>query len=608
MRTACSTARIRPSSSFIRSRGTLPAASQRSARSRSDFLAASRSVTGSSASASTRICSLTSALAANSASRAALAASRAPKKVSWAARNRFQSSSSTSLGAAPAAFHWRIRSRYRPAVGPQSVESAIASASLTSRSLTHAGALALLVLLREVRLAAAGVRRPRGREPLPQLVVGGAVDARERLPLVEETAQPVGAGPPVAAGGERLGLGDDLLLGGLGLDGALRLLGLAGLALQGDHRAERVEAPDERAEVADGVGLGDLGGDGLDRLGGLLGRHHARPDPLLEQLDLEGQRLEALGEEGHGLFGRARGVLAHRAFAVGRPDVDGAVVVDPSPLVARLWRAHTPSSLRHRFLEGITLEGVPANARPDAIPMRLRDLPMDSLSQVLIAGFPAGPWGTNCYVVATAPGTECVSSTPAWRRPRASPRWSAQHRLKPVSVLVTHGHVDHMWCVAPVAGAYDATAWIHPSDRHLLADPMAGMSRETAQMLLGGDYSWAEPDDVQELGDLQELELAGLRFVVDHTPGHTEGSVTFRSPYDQAGRLRGHVLRRPAVRRLDRPHRPARRRPRRRCCAAWRPRCCPWPTTWSSCPATASRPRSARSARPTRSSRTSLSR
>ena len=51
-------------------------------------------------------------------------------------------------------------------------------------------------------------------------------------------------------------------------------------------------------------------------------------------------------------------------------------------------------------------------------------------------------------------------------------------------------------------------------------------------MMLGGDYSWAEPDDVQELGDLQDLELAGLRFVVDHTPGHTEGSVTFRSPYD----------------------------------------------------------------------------
>lgn len=150
---------------------------------------------------------------------------------------------------------------------------------------------------------------------------------------------------------------------------------------------------------------------------------------------------------------------------------------------------------------------------------------------MLIAGFPAGPWGTNCYVVATAPGAECVVVDPGMEATEGVADVVRQHRLKPVSVLVTHGHLDHMWCVAPVAGTYDATAWVHPADRHLLSDPMAGMSPETARMLLGTDYSWAEPDDVRELGDLQELELAGLRFVVDHTPGHTEGSVTFRSPY-----------------------------------------------------------------------------
>jgi hydroxyacylglutathione hydrolase len=150
---------------------------------------------------------------------------------------------------------------------------------------------------------------------------------------------------------------------------------------------------------------------------------------------------------------------------------------------------------------------------------------------VLIAGFPAGPWGTNCYVVATAPGSECVVVDPGMEATEGVARVVEEHRLKPVSVLVTHGHVDHMWCVAPVAGGYDATAWIHPDDRHLLADPMAGMSRETAQMLLGGDYSWEEPDDVRELDDRQELELAGILFVVDHTPGHTPGSVTFRSAY-----------------------------------------------------------------------------
>ena len=64
---------------------------------------------------------------------------------------------------------------------------------------------------------------------------------------------------------------------------------------------------------------------------------------------------------------------------------------------------------------------------------------------------------------------------------------------------------------------------------------MAGMSRETTQMLLGGSYEWAEPDDVRELADLQELELAGVRFTVDHAPGHTEGSVTFRTPYLSGG-------------------------------------------------------------------------
>ena len=37
---------------------------------------------------------------------------------------------------------------------------------------------------------------------------------------------------------------------------------------------------------------------------------------------------------------------------------------------------------------------------------------LDSAAGVLIAGFPAGPWGTNCYVAATGPGSECVVIDP----------------------------------------------------------------------------------------------------------------------------------------------------------------------------------------------------
>jgi len=151
---------------------------------------------------------------------------------------------------------------------------------------------------------------------------------------------------------------------------------------------------------------------------------------------------------------------------------------------------------------------------------------------MLIAGFPAGPWGTNCYLVATGPGAECIVVDPGKDAAPGVAEVVREHRLKPVSVLLTHGHIDHMWSVTPVAGTYDATAWIHPADRHLLSDPLAGMSQETSRMLLGTDLSFAEPDDVRELGDGDALELAGITFTVDHTPGHTQGSVTFRTAYD----------------------------------------------------------------------------
>ncbi len=151
---------------------------------------------------------------------------------------------------------------------------------------------------------------------------------------------------------------------------------------------------------------------------------------------------------------------------------------------------------------------------------------------MLIAGFPAGPWGTNCYVAATGPDSECIVIDPGKDAAPGIADVVREHRLKPVAVLLTHGHIDHMWSVTPVSGAYDATAYIHPADRHLLSDPMAGISPDTAAMLLGGDYSFVEPDNVAELSDGVVLQLAGLDVTIDHTPGHTKGSVTFRTPYD----------------------------------------------------------------------------
>ena len=146
---------------------------------------------------------------------------------------------------------------------------------------------------------------------------------------------------------------------------------------------------------------------------------------------------------------------------------------------------------------------------------------------MLVTGFPAGTFQTNCWLVATAPGSEALVVDPGQDALGGIDELCRRHRLKPVAALLTHGHLDHVWTVAPLAGAREIPAFVHPADRHLLTDPLAGFAPE-ARAAFGG-LVLQEPDDVRELADGQVVELAGLRLVVDHTPGHTPGHVTFRS-------------------------------------------------------------------------------
>ncbi|WP_035795831.1 MBL fold metallo-hydrolase [Kitasatospora mediocidica] len=148
---------------------------------------------------------------------------------------------------------------------------------------------------------------------------------------------------------------------------------------------------------------------------------------------------------------------------------------------------------------------------------------------MFIAGFPAGAWGTNCYLVAPAPGEECVIVDPGHQATRGVEDLVREHRLKPVAVVLTHGHIDHVASVVPVCGARDIPAWIHPDDRYMMADPEKALGRSLGQQLMG-EITVGEPSDVRELTDGSVLELAGLSLTVDHAPGHTKGSVTFRTP------------------------------------------------------------------------------
>jgi hydroxyacylglutathione hydrolase len=146
---------------------------------------------------------------------------------------------------------------------------------------------------------------------------------------------------------------------------------------------------------------------------------------------------------------------------------------------------------------------------------------------MLIAGFPAGSFAANCYIVASGPGQECLIIDPGQDAEAGIDEIISKYRLRPAAVLATHGHVDHIWSVAPVCDATGIPAYIHPADRALLSDPARGLSLMAGQQLFGG-ITFTEPDEVLELADGMTLDLAGVSLVVDHAPGHTPGSVTFR--------------------------------------------------------------------------------
>jgi hydroxyacylglutathione hydrolase len=161
---------------------------------------------------------------------------------------------------------------------------------------------------------------------------------------------------------------------------------------------------------------------------------------------------------------------------------------------------------------------------------------------VFITGFPAGLLQCNCYVLAPHPGADAIVIDPGQRAMGQLRRTLDKHRLTPAAVLLTHGHVDHIWSAQKVADTFGCPAYIHPEDRFMLTDPIKDFGPRLAQLLMRTMFR--EPKQVIELDcDGDKVDLAGISVTVDHTPGHTRGSVVFRvrAATMRAGTDRGEV-------------------------------------------------------------------
>ncbi len=149
---------------------------------------------------------------------------------------------------------------------------------------------------------------------------------------------------------------------------------------------------------------------------------------------------------------------------------------------------------------------------------------------MIVTGFPAAAFATNCYVVAPAVGEECVVVDPGIGVVDRLAEVLRELGLRPAAVLLTHGHVDHVYSVTPVCGAHGVGAVVHAEDRYRLDDPLRLIDPALLAMLeqqFGRAATWAPPDDVTVVGDGDVLHLAGLEVGVVHAPGHTEGSAMF---------------------------------------------------------------------------------
>lgn len=142
---------------------------------------------------------------------------------------------------------------------------------------------------------------------------------------------------------------------------------------------------------------------------------------------------------------------------------------------------------------------------------------------MLITGFAAGMFQTNCYLLATEAGSEAVVVDPGQDAAPRVRELLAEHDLTPVAVLLTHGHLDHTWNAQEICDEFSIPAYIHTADRPMLADPGKGIGQTLGSMI--GTLTFREPEKVIEFVDGEAVDLAGIRLSVDLAPGHTQGSV-----------------------------------------------------------------------------------
>ncbi len=159
--------------------------------------------------------------------------------------------------------------------------------------------------------------------------------------------------------------------------------------------------------------------------------------------------------------------------------------------------------------------------------------------------FTVGPVQENCYIVRTPGSDRAVIVDPGDEAERITQALAALEVNTVEAILLTHTHFDHIGAVAPVARATGAPVYCPELETQVLADIMAYVPWPGF-----GPFESYDADETVAGGE--RLELAGLRFEVSFTPGHSPGHVSYALP-EHGALFSGDVLFQGSVGRVDLP-------------------------------------------------------
>ncbi|MEK4028816.1 MULTISPECIES: MBL fold metallo-hydrolase [Bacillaceae] len=132
---------------------------------------------------------------------------------------------------------------------------------------------------------------------------------------------------------------------------------------------------------------------------------------------------------------------------------------------------------------------------------------------------PLGALQTNCYILSNEE-RECIVFDPGAEGEKLV-EWLNQNHLKPLAILLTHAHFDHIGAVEQVRKAFDIPVYLHKEEAEWLTNPdLNGSARFQLGKVSG------QPAD-HLLTDEKSLTVGPFSFQLFHTPGHSPGSVSY---------------------------------------------------------------------------------